>query len=515
MMKCNGHSFRLMLIVPWFDIGGVEHFHLQLIRQLRKRGWETAVVATRYGEHAWMPRFQDVADRVHVVNSKWSVSGCFNDLRKWITEFSPQAILIGHSELGYLTLPLLRRSFPATAILDFTHLEEPWLSGGFARYSAGLNRYLDRCMTSSLHLKDWMTGRGAEPGNIDVCTTNIDTRFWCPRPGIRVDIRHQHRIAPDEVVIFFAGRLCQQKQPRVLIRVLHELNRRGVDFHAVIAGEGPDFIHLRDYIDEHQLGCVVELAGPLEIEGVRDWMAASDIFFLPSENEGIALTLYEAMSMGLAVLGTDVGGQRELVTESCGILMEPVKSENARIRAFSEALEGLVLGRDQRRSMGAAARDRMVKNFDIERMGDQVDDILKDVIRSSALFSRVPPRESFAHRWSAAAADFLKSRDIRVFTAPLREDLRNPVNIPAEMIFHQFITGLVAEQVAMMPSWKCYERVIRLFPSFSEDGMLTESPPENANQAFEKMLCGWTYHLFRSVMWLGSICSRLRRVFGQ
>ena len=148
-------------------------------------------------------------------------------------------------------------------------------------------------------------------------------------------------------------------------------------------------------------------------------------------------------------------------------------------------------------------------------MGDQVDEILKGVTRSSALFSHVPPGESFARRWSVAAADFLKSRDIRVFSAPLREDLMNPMNIPAETIFHQFITGLVAEQVAMMPSWRCYERVVRLFPPGPEDGMLIESPPEDINQAFEKMLCGRTYHLFRFFMWLGSICGRLRRIFGQ
>jgi glycosyltransferase involved in cell wall biosynthesis len=56
-------------------------------------------------------------------------------------------------------------------------------------------------------------------------------------------------------------------------------------------------------------------------------MAATDIFFLPSQWEGIALTLFEAMAMQLVPVAADVGGQRELVTPDCGFLISQARTK--------------------------------------------------------------------------------------------------------------------------------------------------------------------------------------------
>ena len=63
------------------------------------------------------------------------------------------------------------------------------------------------------------------------------------------------------------------------------------------------------------------MLGGVPNEKMRDLLAAADIFFLPSRWEGIALAIYEAMSMGVAVVGAIVGGQAELVTPECGVLI--------------------------------------------------------------------------------------------------------------------------------------------------------------------------------------------------
>ena len=55
---------------------------------------------------------------------------------------------------------------------------------------------------------------------------------------------------------------------------------------------------------------------------IKDLLNAADIFFLPSQMEGISVAIYEAMSMGIVSVGADVGGQSELVTETCGFLIK-------------------------------------------------------------------------------------------------------------------------------------------------------------------------------------------------
>ena len=52
---------------------------------------------------------------------------------------------------------------------------------------------------------------------------------------------------------------------------------------------------------------------PIPSDQVRDILAIADVYFMPSESEGIALTLFEAMSMGVPPVAANVGGQEELV----------------------------------------------------------------------------------------------------------------------------------------------------------------------------------------------------------
>jgi hypothetical protein len=100
-------------------------------------------------------------------------------------------------------------------------------------------------------------------------------------------------------------------------------------------------------------------------------MQSADIFFLPSDCEGIALTMYEAMSCGLPVVGADVGGQRELVLPDCGILV-PHASEDADVANYAQTLASLLSDPGRRQKLGQAGRQRIEDSFRIEQMGDRI-----------------------------------------------------------------------------------------------------------------------------------------------
>src|SRR5690606_2540416 len=48
---------RLLLIVPWLTVGGADKFNLDLIPQLKRRGWEISIATTLPGDHSWLPVF--------------------------------------------------------------------------------------------------------------------------------------------------------------------------------------------------------------------------------------------------------------------------------------------------------------------------------------------------------------------------------------------------------------------------------------------------------------------------
>jgi hypothetical protein len=82
------------------------------------------------------------------------------------------------------------------------------------------------------------------------------------------------------------------------------------------------------------------------------------------------------MAMGLAVVGADVGGQKELVSPDCGVLLVPGTKEE-QVAAYADALEKLIRSPELRSSLGKAAQARVRAHFDMEQMGDRMDILLR------------------------------------------------------------------------------------------------------------------------------------------
>ncbi len=363
---------RLLLIVPWLALGGSDKFNLDLLGQLVRRGWEVTIVTTLSDEHSWLAQFARSTPDIFILQHFLRPADYPRFLRYLIHSREMDAALVSHSEFGYHLLPYLRAHFPRLPLLDFCHIEEEaWKNGGYPQMSVNYQEVLDRSLVSSKHLKGWMEKRGAEPAAINVCHTNIDADYWQPDPARGRRARQKYDLAASTPLIVFVGRVCAQKQPKVLAQTASRLAQVNADFVLVVAGDGPDFDWLKTYIRKNKLERQVRLVGTLSNTDIRDLLAAADIFFLPSEWEGIALSVYEALACGLPVVGADVGGQRELVTPECGVLIGR-GSEEDEARQYATILAQLLAEPEQRQSMGRQGRQRIQEHFRLEQMTDTV-----------------------------------------------------------------------------------------------------------------------------------------------
>jgi len=172
-----------------------------------------------------------------------------------------------------------------------------------------------------------------------------------------------HRVNANPVTFVFLGRIGQRKGTFDLIRAFATLSPKyKTRSSLILAGDG----------DVEQAHSLVESLNLIQYITVLEWLdseqrdallARADIFVLPSYNEALPMALLEAMSWGLPVITTPVGGIPELVTQAKnGLLVDP-----GDIKQLSEAIQSLIEDENLRLSMGSTARVSVtpldVKNY--------------------------------------------------------------------------------------------------------------------------------------------------------
>jgi glycosyltransferase involved in cell wall biosynthesis len=98
---------------------------------------------------------------------------------------------------------------------------------------------------------------------------------------------------------------------------------------------------------------------------VADFLAACDVLVSSSrDNEGCSNSILEAMALGVPVVATDIGGNRELVRDRLTGYLTPVGDP----AALAAALEGALAAPAERQAIAARARQMIDTRFSLERM---------------------------------------------------------------------------------------------------------------------------------------------------
>lgn len=166
--------------------------------------------------------------------------------------------------------------------------------------------------------------------------------------------------------IMTVARLNHEKDLATLLNAMAILREQGVVTPAGalrlhIVGEGPERGLLQAQVESLGLQNFVCFRG-LRTDVAAELQTAC-MFVLPSLSEGVSLTLLEAMSTGLPVIATQVGGNSEVVTADCGLLIPP-RDAGAMARAIRYLLEHPQLGLE----FGRCGHTRARCQFDVRRM---------------------------------------------------------------------------------------------------------------------------------------------------
>jgi glycosyltransferase involved in cell wall biosynthesis len=166
----------------------------------------------------------------------------------------------------------------------------------------------------------------------------------------------------DKIIITTIANIRHAKGHDFYVKVIEKFFKRLEDIQFVWTGEGLLKSTITHKIKELGISDKITMLG--RVNDVRPILANSDIFVLPSREEGMPRALMEAMSMSLPCVATDVGGVREVVEEEVSGFI----SDFGDVECFGENILKLVEDKDLRMTMGYAARQRIARKFDIQEI---------------------------------------------------------------------------------------------------------------------------------------------------
>ncbi len=176
---------------------------------------------------------------------------------------------------------------------------------------------------------------GADPSRSAAVLNGCDTAIFYPRD--RAAAREALGVSTNAEMILYAGRLDLRKGLRELIDAIAALRGRRPALRCYLMGDGPDKPVLEQSIAHRHLQKVVTFVPSAPTATVAQWMAACDLFTLPSYKEGCPNVVLEALASGRPVVATDVGGIPELMDDRSGQLV-PAKDAAALEQALDATL---------------------------------------------------------------------------------------------------------------------------------------------------------------------------------
>jgi L-malate glycosyltransferase len=173
-------------------------------------------------------------------------------------------------------------------------------------------------------------------------------------------------VQPDSKIrkFVFLGRFIEEKGIRYLLHAIEHLEQsRSHKFHVDFYGEGPMLEIIRQTIMEKQLSSV-RLYGFVPPDDVVPCINNYDVFLISSVQEGFPYTLIEALSAGVMVISTDVGGIKEALIDGENGYLVRSKDPMALAKAMEKAIQ---LSNEELYEFKVRARQSS-NNFSVEQM---------------------------------------------------------------------------------------------------------------------------------------------------
>lgn len=183
-------------------------------------------------------------------------------------------------------------------------------------------------------------------------------------------------IRRDRFIVGTVATLRREKNIARLLRAFAQIKDKA-QVSLVIVGDGAERLALKSQALEMGLSDTVILTGP--VQDPARLLGAFDIFALSSDTEQMPISVLEAMAAGLPIAGVDVGDVKEMVSPENSPFIVGQDSP-----ALAASMLDLLSDADRRRRIGAANKQRVCKEYTLDRMVRSYTELYRALIKLSS-----------------------------------------------------------------------------------------------------------------------------------
>ena len=366
-------------------MGGADKFNLDIVKRSDKNKFNFIIVATEPNRNEWRQQFEENAEVYDLTT--------FLDKKYWIS-FVNYLIQKNHidiifntnSTFGYNILPYLKATYPQIPIMDYIHMEE-WYNrnGGYSRDSSSIASVIDKTYLCNKNSEKILVDHfHRNPEDLGTVYIGVDEKIYDPEKFNKEEIlKEKHIETNGKYIISYICRIADQKRPYLLLEIIDKLSKTRNDFMVIIAGDGPLLDKIKKETKKKKIEDKIIFLG--SVKDTEKIYAISDLTINCSIKEGLALTAYESLAMGVPVVSCDVGGQKELINSKVGVIVPCLQKEedifdlNYKEEEVTPYVEGINTILNHLEDYKKETRKRILDGFTIDNMVKNMEAIFENI----------------------------------------------------------------------------------------------------------------------------------------
>lgn len=307
---------KILFILPELTVNIRNIFDFEFIKRLSKNGYNCILITTDPIKDDLRQDIQDYVTEFYDMTNFLDCKDYPLFVDYLISSRNISSIFVHNSKLGYALLPYIRDKYPKVKIVDYIDIEYDNI-----KYTYDLDKVIDMTLTSSEELYDKIKKK-----NMVLLGNSINVNKNINKYNID-KIKDEYGITKNKKVISFIDRISYEQGPSLFLKVAQNLLKENDDLVFIMSGNGMMFEDIKDMIYDLNLEKNVYLFN--QEENPDKLYIISDIFVSCALENGIPLSCYKALTMGVPIVTSNASKIYELINDSIGRIIPIVHNKRS------------------------------------------------------------------------------------------------------------------------------------------------------------------------------------------